>query len=201
MTRTFGNHESCATCGPICADRRLSLILLTGVLMVMPLVFSAYPLAAQTNGTAPKQHFACNVGYTPRECQVAATVLRKALAQYPVEVLGEWRWVLVHTVDWKRILSDRKFDTHYPAFSYLPKRETFLDDALVVRSSIRGAELSAIWHMPIEDLLDLAIRHELAHALCNDPDETKAVRAAIALKNGTPLSCQVIEQVSTANPK
>jgi len=199
VTRTFGNHE-CRACDPNCTGCRLSLILLTGVLIVIP-VLSTYPLAAQTNGTAPKQHFACNVGYTPRECQVAATVLRKALAQYPVEVLGEWRWVLVHTVDWKRILSDRKFDTHYPAFSYLPKRETFLDDALVVRSSIRGAELSAIWHMPIEDLLDLAIRHELAHALCNDPDETKAVRAAIALKNGTPLSCQVIEQVSTANPK
>ena len=207
MTRTFGNHESCAACDPTCADCRLSLILLTGILMVMPFVFSAYPLAAQTNGTASaqkqasKQHFACNVGYTPRECQVATTVLRKALARYPVDALGEWTWVLVRTVDWKQILSDRKVDTNHPAFSYLPKRETFLDGALVVRSSIRGAQLSAIWHMPIEDLLDLAIRHELAHALCNDPDETKADRAAIALKNGTPLSCRVIEQASAANPK
>ena len=201
MTRTYGNRESCAACSPTCAGCRWSLILLTGVLMVMPFVFSAYPLAAQTNGNAPKQHFACNVGYTPRECQVAATVLRKALARYPVEALGEWRWVLVRTVDWKQILSDRKFDTNHPAFSYLPKRETFLDGALVVRSSIRGAELSAIWHMPIEDLLDLAIRHELAHALCNDPDETKADRAAIALKNGTPLSCRVVEQASAANSR
>lgn len=166
----------------------------------MPFVFSAYALVAQTNDNssarkqAPKQHFACNVGYTPSECQVATTVLRKALAQYPADALGEWTWVLMRTQDWKQILSDRKFDTNHPAFSYLPKRETFLDGALVVRTSIRGAELSAIWHMPIEDLLDLAIRHELAHALCNDPDETKADRAAIALKNGTPLSCRVIEQ-------
>ena len=99
------------------------------------------------------------------------------------------------------ILSERRFDSNNPAFSYLPKRETFLDGALVVRASIRGVELSAIWHMPIEDLLDLAIRHELAHALCNDRDETKADRAAIALKNGTPLSCRVIEQASAANPK
>jgi len=50
-------------------------------------------------------------------------------------------------------------------------------------------------------LLDLAIRHELAHALCNFRDETKADLAAIALKNGTPLSCRVLEQVSAANPK
>ena len=207
MTRTFGNQESCAACYPTCAGCRLRLLLLTGVLMVIPFVFSAYPLAAQTNGNAsaqkqaPKQHFACNVGYTPRECQVATTVLRKALARYPVEALGEWRWVLVRTEDWKQILSDRKFDTNHPAFSYLPKRETFLDGALVVRSSIRGVELSAIWHMFIEDLLDLAIRHELAHALCNDRDEAKADRAAIALKNGTPLSCQVMEQVSATTPK
>jgi hypothetical protein len=75
----------------------------------------------------------------------------------------------VRTVDWKRILADRKLDTHHPGFNYLPKRETFLDGALVIRSSIRGAQLSAIWRMPIEDLLDLAIRHEFAHALCNEP--------------------------------
>jgi hypothetical protein len=203
VTGTFGNQESCAACDATCADRRLSLIVLTGILIVIPFV-SAYPLPAQTNGPAsaqkqnPKQHFVCNTGYTAQECQAATAALRKAQARYPVDALGEWTWVLVRTVDWKQILTDRKFDTNHPAFSYLPKRETFLDGALVVRSSIRGAELSAIWHMPIEDLLDLAIRHELAHALCNDPDETKAERAAIALKNGTPLSCQVIEQATTA---
>ena len=189
MTRTYGNRESCAACSPTCAGCRWSLILLTGALMVMPFVFSAYPLAAQTNGNAPKQHFACNVGYTPRECQVAATVLRKALARYPVEALGEWRWVLVRTEDWKQILSERGVDPNVPAFSYLPKRETFLDGSLVVGASIHGAELRAIWHMPVEDLLDFVIRHELAHALCNEGDESKADRGAIALKNGTPLSC------------
>jgi hypothetical protein len=207
VTRIFGNQESCAACDLTCAGRRLSLILLTHVLMTVPFVFSAYPLAAQTNGTAsaqkqaPKQHFACNVGYTPRECQVAMTVLRKTLERYHVEALGEWTWVLVRTKDWKQLLLERRFNPNHPAFSYLPKRETFLDGALVVRSSIRGVELSAIWHMAIEDLFDLAIRHELAHALCNDPDETKAERAAIALKNGTPLSCRVTEQASTANQK
>jgi len=118
-----------------------------------------------------------------------------------VDALGEWTWVLVRTEDWKQILSERRFDSNNPAFTYLPTRETFLDGALVVRASIRGVELSAIWHMPIEDLLDLAIRHELAHALCNDRDETNADRAAIALKNGTPLSCRVIEQASAANRK
>ena len=204
MTRTYGNRESFAACDSTCAGCRLSLILLTGILMVV-FAFSTYPLAAQTNGNAstqkqaPRQQFACNVGYTPRECQVAATVLRRALARYPVEALGEWRWVLVRSEDWKQILSERRVDPNVPAFSYLPKRETFLDGSLVVGASIHGAELRAIWHMPVEDLLDFAIRHELAHALCNEGDESKADRGAIALKNGTPLSCRVIAPAT--NPK
>ena len=210
MTRTAGNHESCAACDPSYVGCRLNLIQLTGVLTVISclFLFSAYPLAAQTNATASaqkqassQQHFACHVSYTPTECQVATRVLRKALERYPVDALGEWTWVLVRTEDWKQVLSQRKFDSNHPAFSYLPQRETFFDGALLVKTSIRGVELSAIWHMPIEDLFDLAIRHELAHALCNSPDETKANRAAIALKKGMPLSCRVIEQASTANPK
>ncbi len=193
MTRTFLNYESSVTCDQTSAEYRSSLVLLTGILMVISFVFSVYPLAAQTNSTASAQkqashqHFACYVGYTPKECRVAMTVLRKTLARYPAEALGEWKWVLVRTEDWKQLLSERKFDPNHPAFSYLPKRETCFDGALVVKTSIRGAELSAIWHMPIEDLLDLAIRHELAHALCNDRDETRAARAAIALKNGVPV--------------
>jgi hypothetical protein len=206
VTTAFGNQELCAACDPTCADRLLTLILLTDILMFIAFA-SAYPLAAQTMGGSsaqnqpPKQHFVCNIGYTPRECQVAMTVLRKTLERYPVEALGTWTWVLVRSEDWKQLLSERRFDSNHPAFSYLPKRETFLDGALIVKTSVRAVELSAVWHMTIEDLLDLAIRHELAHALCNDRDETRAERAAIALKNGTPLSCRVIEQASAAKPK
>ena len=207
VTATNANRESCIACDHSCPSYRRSLALPVSLLVGALFVFSGRPLAAQVNAhanakaQASEQRFACNVGYTPEECLQAETVLRKALARYPVDELGEWRWVLVRTEDWKQILSVRGFDTHHPAFSYLPKRETFVDGALVVRRSFRGAELSAIWRMPVEDLLDLAIRHELAHALCNDGDETRAEHGATVLKNGTPLSCRVIEQVSTANPK
>jgi hypothetical protein len=169
--------------------------------MVMAFLFSTNPLGAQANSRVggqnqtSRQRFACNVGFTSKECQLAATVLRKALSRYPIEALGEWRWVLVRSEDWKPILSERKADPNVPAFSYLPKRETFLDSALVAGPSIHGAELSALWHMPIKDLLDLAIRHELAHALCNDVNEITTDRAAIALKNGTPLSCRITKHI------
>jgi hypothetical protein len=83
-----------------------------------------------------------------------------------------------------------RVDTNVPAFSDLTKRVTFLDGSLVVERSVRSVELGMTWHMPIEDLLDLSIRHELAHALCNEPKESKADRVAIALKDGTALSCR-----------
>jgi hypothetical protein len=72
---------------------------------------------------------------------------------------------------------------------------------LVAAPSIHGAELSALWHMTTEDLLDLAIRHELAHALCKDGNEITTDRAAIALKNGMPLSCRITEQTSSSKTK
>ena len=208
MTRTYGNRESCAACRPnLCglpiepdsADRHTDGHAFC--ILRIP-ACRADKRYCERPETSPQAALCL-------QCRLHAERVPsrydgldgKALARYPVEALGEWTWVLVRTEDWKQLLSERRFDPNHPAFSYLPKRETFLDGALVVRSSIRGVELSAIWHMAIEDLLDLAIRHELAHALCNDPDETKADRAAIALKNGTPLSCRVIEQASTANPK
>src|SRR5262249_33317632 len=154
VTRTYRSSESCAACNPTSAGCQLSVILLTGVLMVIPFVFSAYPLAAQTNGTTnakkqvPKQHFACNVGYTPRQCQDARRMVRKGPERFPEVGLGDWTWVLVLAQDWNHLLSERRFDPNNPAFSFLPKRETFVDGALVLKPPIRGVELSVIWHMP-----------------------------------------------------
>ena len=65
-----------------------------------------------------------------------------------------------------------------PAFTYLPSRETFIDEALLQIASSRGLELATSWHMTIPDLLDLAVRHEMGHALCNERDEAAANRTA-----------------------
>jgi hypothetical protein len=45
--------------------------------------------------------------------------------------------------------------------------------------------------MDREGLLDLAIRHELGHALCNEPDERNAERVAKLLEQRKPVSCEV----------
>jgi hypothetical protein len=42
----------------------------------------------------------------------------------------------------------------------------------------------------MEDLLDFAIAHELAHILCNEKDEGEAKHAARMLLEGKPIACK-----------
>jgi predicted SprT family Zn-dependent metalloprotease len=46
-----------------------------------------------------------------------------------------------------------------------------------------------VWRMPIEELLDKAVRHELAHALCHEKDESKARTLEERLRSRTPTVC------------
>jgi len=111
------------------------------------------------------------------------------LANYPVAQLGSWTWILVRSEDWKAILLPRGLDPDSPAFTYYPKRETFIEEALVTQVPVRGRELLLKWNMSTRDLLDLAIRHELGHALCNDLNERNADRVAKLLEARKPVSC------------
>jgi hypothetical protein len=138
------------------------------------IVWFAPPVSAQS----PRQHFVCDRGYTQTECKAQIAVLRAALAKYPTRDLGDWTWVVVRSNDWRRLLTDRKLMSGIPAFTYLPSRETFIDEALLQIASSRGLELATSWHMTIPDLLDLAVRHEMGHALCNERDEAAASRTA-----------------------
>lgn len=180
-------------------SRFLGVQKLTPILAILVLIGipSRFPsdLCAQT--AAPSQQFACNSGYTKQECQAATAVLKRALARYPVDALGQWTWVLVRTVDWKYVLEAKGMNVNDPAFSNLTRRKTFLDGSLVDGVSTRAIELRLIWHMPAEELLDFAIRHELAHAFCNEPDEFKANRIAISLKNGTLPFCRATQVART----
>jgi len=156
-----------------------------------------FPIPGTLSAQTFRQHFSCSTGYTAPECQAATAVLRRAVALYPLGELGEWTWILVRPVDWKRNLATVGINPNDPGFSNLTKRKTFLDGSLVEKVSIRGIELRTVWHMPIEELLDLTIRHELAHALCNERDEWKAERIALTLKNGAPSSCPAIRVAKT----
>jgi len=162
---------------------------------ILSSMVAALPSPPPTSGApylpTPAQKFVCNTGYSQTKCDEQVVILRKALANYPVAQLGNWTWILVRSEDWKAILRSRSLDPDSPAFTYYPKRETFFDEALVTRVPVRSPELLLKWNMDREGLLDLAIRHELGHALCNEPDERNAERVAKLLEQRKPVSCEV----------
>jgi hypothetical protein len=117
-------------------------------------------------------------------------VLRKTLANYPISQLGEWTWVLVRSENWKLILLAKRLDPSVPALTDPAAKVTFFEGALVGGASGRLSELMAVWHMGRANLLDLAIRHELGHALCDEPSEEEADRVAGLLEQQSPISCR-----------
>jgi hypothetical protein len=139
-----------------------------------------------------RQHFLCNQGgYTLKKCQRDVAVLKKAMERYPVTQLGEWTWFLVASSDWKEFQRSHRLNPDSPAFTYYEGKETFLDEALLSGEPARSGELMLLWGMGMENLLDFAIAHELGHALCNEKDEGKAIRAAKSLREGVTPNCEV----------
>ena len=154
----------------------------------------ALPSPPRTAGepirSAPAQQFVCNEGFTLEECKQEMLVLRTALANYRASDLGVWTWVLVRSEDWKVILLACKLSPGVPALTVVGARTTFFDVALVAGSSGRLSELMDTWHLGRQSLLDLVVRHELGHALCNDANERKAERVARLLEQRKPVSCK-----------
>ena len=148
------------------------------------------PTAGPELNRAPNgQRFVCDLNYSQKECTRQIAVLQKAVERYPVSQLGEWTWVLLRSDDWKELLSRRRLDPDSPAFTYLQKRETFIEEALVSPVAGRNGELIQKWSMGTRELLDLAVRHELGHALCKEPNERRAYRVAESLQRGDAISC------------
>jgi hypothetical protein len=151
------------------------------------------PAAAKpsTVSRTSSQRFACHEGFTLEECRSLVMILRAAVEKYPLDQLGEWTWVVVRTRDWKHALTVRGLDPDSPALTYLPGNETFFDEALMMRASIRGMELMDVWNMPIDELLDKTVRHEVAHALCKEKDEMKVGRLEQQLRDHKTVACAV----------
>lgn len=142
------------------------------------------------------QSFVCNTGYQIQDCRDHINALRTLLAAYPTEKLGTWTWVLVNTDDWKPIVQQMRGNTNSPAFSVLEKRETFLEAALFGGDRTRRVELLRVWAVPLDKFLDVAVTHELGHAICNELDEAKADTFGKLLRERKIAEC-VIKRAST----
>jgi hypothetical protein len=135
------------------------------------------------------QHFYCNTGYELPQCLRDIAVLKEVLASYPMKSLGDWTWILVRSQEWKSILARLNLDPNIAAFSYLQKRQTFLEEALMIEVPERTKALSSHYHQRQKQLLAFAVAHEMGHAICGDLDELKANRAAMMLQMQRPFSC------------
>jgi hypothetical protein len=137
------------------------------------------------------QEFHCHTGYSLAQCQKDILELKKVLAHYPIEGLGHWTWVLVRSEDWKPISQMLRLNPDSPAFTALEPRETFLEEALFTHDPVRTAELMEEWEKSMPKLLELAVTHELGHALCEEPNEAAADRFGEELRRGRLMPCRV----------
>lgn len=136
------------------------------------------------------QHFVCNTGYSLEQCHQQMSVLRPLLDNYGAGRLGDWTWVLVKSDDWKEFQLQHRMDPDSPAFTVLDRRETFFEEALVSPVTVRRVELVRQWSLGMDDLLKLAVTHELGHALCNEKNEKKADAYGEQLRKGIALVCK-----------
>jgi hypothetical protein len=136
------------------------------------------------------QQFACAAPYTTADCEKQIVILQTILHRYRAENLGQWTWVLVHSEDWKPILERVHMDPNSPAFTILERRQTFFEDVLLVPKPSRQLELLPKWQAGFDQFLDLAVTHELGHALCNEPDERRADRFGKLLRQKQKPSCE-----------
>jgi hypothetical protein len=136
------------------------------------------------------QHFVCDLGYSKRECYEQMSRLRPLLVKYGADRLSGWTWVLVKSENWKPLQQKHGMDPNSPAFSFLSRRQTFFEEAMVTPVPGRSAELIKDWSRGIDGLLDLAVTHELGHVICNERNERKADAYGQLLHEGQTVVCK-----------
>jgi hypothetical protein len=105
--------------------------------------------------------------------------------------LGEWSFYLVLAPDWKPLARSQGGPGVSPAFSLLLGRATVMDRSLFAGSADRKIELekwSGILVGPA--LVDIAVTHELGHALCQEKNERLANEYGKELREGKIPRCQ-----------
>lgn len=144
------------------------------------------------------QHFLCNVGYSLEECKLDVAKLRRALAAYPTDGLRGWTWVLVRSEEWKQFMQAEHADPDSPAFTWPSHRRIFIENALVSPALDRRAQLVQHWRMSIDELLTLALTHEMGHAICQENDERRADEYARLVRSGAAPVCGQTQAWSSA---
>jgi len=143
------------------------------------------------------QHFVCNVGYSRDLCHQQSVQLANLLLRYQHDLPEDWTWVLVRSQDWPALLRGLYLHPGSPAFSVLAKRQTFLNEVLIDGSPQDRAELLHTFHVPVDQMLDIAVSHELGHAFCMEGSEREADHFAEQLRKNHVAECSGPRHPST----
>jgi len=135
-----------------------------------------YRVELNANDSIPASiHFYCNQGYDQKDCLRDVAALRRVLAPYPLDLLGNWSFYLVLAPEWKPIALSHGGPAVSPAFSLLLGRATVMDSSLLGGSADRNIELKKWAGMSVGPaFVDFALTHELGHAICQEKNERLA---------------------------
>jgi hypothetical protein len=154
----------------------------------------ACPLATAASQSAHvnslgTQKFFCYAGLEHSECLQNIARLRAELVRYSADLPRHWSWVIVRSEDWQSVMLKLHLDRRSPAFTAIEARETFLEGALFLPEPARTDELVKTFGVPIDQLLTIAVSHELAHAICDAGGEAIANRVSDQLRSGRKVNC------------
>ena len=133
--------------------------------------------------------FFCTQDYDRQACLKDSIALRHALASYPLDQLGAWSYVLVPSGDWTNLVHGLGGDPTSPAFSIVEQGTTVVEGSLFSATPSRNKELLLMFGVIGDALLDLAVTHELGHAICHDQDERRADDYGRGLREKKPVAC------------
>jgi len=168
-------------------------VFFAGLLSVV-IPWSACPFATaasqstHVNGLGTQEFF-CYAGLGHQECLQNVAKLRAELQRYSADLPRHWSWVIVGSEEWQSLTLKLRVDRRSPAFSTIDARETFLEEALFLPTLARTDELVRNLGVPANQLLTLAVGHELGHAICRGGDEALANRVSDQLRSGAKIDC------------
>jgi hypothetical protein len=137
----------------------------------------------------------CDSSYSLPECRTQIEALKRALQLYPTALLPNWKWVLVRAERWKPLAASLHLNTESPAITLLDDNTTLLEESLIAPRAERAAELINSYKIALDQLLDVAIAHELGHAICHEQNELRAdeigrdIRRQIAAGGPVSVKC------------
>jgi hypothetical protein len=134
-----------------------------------------FPIQVRMDDCFPKTiELFCSQNYDQRKCKMHTATLLRELRRYPVEKLGQWSFVLASTEEWRDMVRSLAGKPGSPAFTIVERRTTVFEEALFSAPADRRADLIRMFNTSGDDLLGLAVSHELGHAICAETDEHRA---------------------------